>query len=648
MSASAQPRPDLRSFTLLSLGVAATLALHLPHLPLWLPLPLSLLIAWRWLGFSRGRRFPALLRYALVLALPLGVIAAYGTLFGRLPGAALAVGLLVLKLTETETRRDVHIGVAVAAFTLMSALLFGQSLLMTLLVCAALWPLLAALTALQPGAGATRMLLREDALRLALAVPVALLAFVLIPRLATPLWGAPGLAQARTGISARMSPGAIGQLLIDDSPAFRVGFDGAIPPRAQRYFRAVVLWHFDGHAWTPGDAALPLEPIAAQGAPLRYTISLETTRQTLLPALDMPLQPPAGTRFSAARTLLAAQPVDHGLRYSVASSMRYVLAPRLDAAERRLGLQLPMNADPRARALAARWRQRYGADAPAIVDAALRMFHDDGFRYTLLPPPLGRQQVDDFLFDTRAGFCEHYASAFVFLMRAAGIPARVVAGYQGGYANRVAGYLLVRQSDAHAWAEVWLQGHGWTRVDPTAAVRPDRISLGATAAAQGSGAPWYLSGWWLGLRDRIDVINRFWDQAVVGFNALRQRGLLARFGVDPERWQSAALALGGALGMVMAVGLALALREPAAAADDVLGRAFARLERRLARAGHRRGAGEAPVAFLARAAAKLPADGAGQLRRLSTEFARLRYACTPSASALAARDWARRAREFRP
>jgi len=138
MSTPAQPRPDLRSFTLLSLGVAAALALHLPHLPLWLPSPLLLLIAWRWLGFSRGRRFPALLRYALVLALPLGVIAAYGTLFGRLPGAALAVGLLVLKLTETETRRDVYIGVAVAAFTLMSALLFGQSLLMTLLVCAAL------------------------------------------------------------------------------------------------------------------------------------------------------------------------------------------------------------------------------------------------------------------------------------------------------------------------------------------------------------------------------------------------------------------------------------------------------------------------------------------------------------------------------
>ena len=645
--APAAPVPDLRSFSLLSIGIAATLLLHAGHLPLWLSPPLALLLLWRWQGFRRGRAFPAWLRYALVLALPLGIIAQYGTLFGRLPGAALAVGLLVLKLTETRTQRDVRLALAVAAFTLMSALLFGQSLLHTLLVCAALWPLLACLIALQPTRMDTRTLLRESAQRLALALPVTLLAFVLIPRLATPLWGAPGLSQARTGISARMSPGEIGQLLVDDSPAFRASFDGPIPPRAQRYFRAVVLWHFNGRTWTPGSAALPLEPLQLRTPPVRYTITLDTTRQTLLPALDMPLAAPPGTRFTAARTLLADRAVNHTLRYSVESASSYVLDAHLDARERALGLQLPAGADPRARALAARWRQRYGADARAIIGAALRMFHDDGFRYTLTPPPLGAQQVDDFLFDTRSGFCEHYASAFVFLMRAAGIPARVVAGYQGGYANRSADYLLMRQSDAHAWAEVWLQDQGWVRVDPTAAVRPSRISLGATAAHEGAGAPWYISRWWLGLRDRLDVLNRWWQQAVVGFDALRQRGLLTRFGVDPQRWQSVALALGGALALVLAISLALSLRR-GHDASDALGRGFAALERRLTRAGHARRPGEAPASYLDRIAALLPAGKAAALRALSTQFVQLRYACTPLARRLAARDWSRQAREFRP
>ncbi|MCK9368071.1 MAG: DUF3488 and transglutaminase-like domain-containing protein [Metallibacterium scheffleri] len=643
------PRPDARSFGLLSLTVAATLALHATHLPLWLSPPLALLLALRWLGFRRGRRFSVLLRYALVLALPLGVIATYGTLFGRLPGAALAVGLLVLKLTETETRRDVHIAVAFAAFTLMSALLFGQSLLQTLLVCAALGPALATLLALQPSAGATRAILKTAALRLAAALPVTLLAFVLVPRLATPLWGAPGMQQARTGISASMSPGAIGQLLVDDSPAFRVGFDGPIPPRAQRYFRAVVLWHFDGRTWTPGSAArhLPLESLQVRAPVLRYTITLQATRQTLLPALDMPQQAPPGTRFTAERTLLADKSVDHSLRYTVSSAATYRLQPHLGARERALGLQLPAGDDPRARALARRWRTRYGDDPVAIIDAALHRFHDDGYRYTLTPPPLGRQQVDDFLFDTRAGFCEHYASAFVFLMRAAGIPARVVAGYQGGYANRAADYLLVREADAHAWAEVWLRGRGWVRVDPTAAVRPDRISLGAIAAAQGAGARWYQAAWLVGLRDRIDVLNRLWDQSVVGFNALRQRGLLTRFGVDPQRWQSVALALGGALAVALAFGLALALREPAGE-RDALGRAFDRLQRRLARRDHPRQPGEAPAHYLERIAADLPAHQAAALRALSTQFVRLRYASTQPAARLAVRDWIRRAQELKP
>ena len=647
MTARAKPHPDRRAYALLIISAAVTLALHAPHLPLWLPVPAALLLALCWKFRRRGRRFPVLARYALVLALPLGVVASYGTIFGRLPGAALAVGLLTLKLTETETLRDARIVIATSAFVLMSALLFGQSLLQTALVCVALWPLLTAAMSLEPAAGPTRELMRGSASRLILALPIALVAFVLIPRLAAPLWGAPGMQVARTGISARMTPGAIGQLLIDDRPAFRVGFRGPIPARPLRYFRAVVLWHFDGRSWTPGHAALPLERLIIRDRPSRYTVTLDATRQTLLPALDVPVATAPGTLSTAARTLLAMRPVDHTLRYTLESATGYALSPQLVPAERRLGLQLPSDADPRARALAAQWRARYGTDARAIVAAALRMFHYGGFRYTLAPPPLGRQQVDDFLFRTRAGFCEHYASAFVFLMRAAGVPARVVAGYQGGYANRTAGYLLVRQSDAHAWAEVWIPGDGWMRVDPTAAVSPDRISLGATAAAQAAGAPWFLSGWWIGFRNRIDVVNRLWDQAVVGFDALRQHALLTQFGLDPSRWQSVALALGGALGMALAVGLALALREPGKR-GDALATGFQQLERRLTRAGCVRRPGEAPVAYLRRAASSLLPPAATTLLTLAGRFAQLRYGGTQPPPPLAVRDWVRRARDFRP
>ncbi len=640
---------DRRAFSLLCLSVAAVLALHASHLPLWLSLVLALLIVLRWLQQRRGGRVPTLLRLSLVALLLAAVIATYGTLFGRAPGAAFAVGLLVLKLLESERPRDARAAVLFAAFLLMSALLFGQGLLMTLLVAAALLPLLATLTALQPapGADAKRVTWSAPALLLAAALPAALLGFVFVPRLSTPLWGAPADTAARTGVGDTMTPGEYTQLLVDDSPAFRVGFDGPVPPRAQRYFRGVVMEHFDGRTWsTSGSGQLgPAVEVLRPTAPtLRYTVTLEPTQRHLLFALDTPLDAPAGATLTRARTLLRAKPVDARLRYDAVSAPQRILEPVLTPAARRLGLQLPAGFDPRARALAAQWRARFGHDDAAIVQAALRMFHDGGFRYTLAPPPLGRNSVDDFLFDTRAGFCEHYASTFTFLMRAAGIPARVIGGYQGGFHNRLGHYLLVRQSDAHAWSEVWLPGNGWTRVDPTATVRPDRISLGAGAADAGSGA-WYQADWLRGLRNRIDIVNRLWDQAVVGFTALRQRGMLTRFGVDGSDWRSLAGLLAGSAGVLMAIGLALALYERPR--GDALTGGFARLQRRLERRGLPRRAGEGPRDYLLRAADRLDAAHAAQLRQLTATYLQLRYGSLhPPAETV--HNWIQAVTKFRP
>jgi hypothetical protein len=303
---------------------------------------------------------------------------------------------------------------------------------------------------------------------------------------------------------------------------------------------------------------------------------------------------------------------------------------------------LPTHFNPRTRVLATQWRQRYGTDDAAIVRAALALFHDGGFRYTLAPAPLGRDAVDDFLFDTREGFCEHYSSAFTVLMRDAGIPARVVTGYQGGYWNPLADYLLVRNSDAHAWSEVWLAGRGWVRVDPTGAVRPERVSLGAAAAA-GDQLGWYRSDWLQGLRNHWDIVNRWWDQGVIGFDALRQRGLLTPFGVQDTDTATLGMLLAISSVLFIAIGLGWALLRRQT--HDALRTALRELERKLAHAGLRRRQGEGPQHYLSRAARALP----GQRRELGTlmgNYLELRYAHDePPTEPL--RAFRRAVREFR-
>lgn len=647
------PALGQRAFDLLCLTMAVVLALHASHLPIWLTAVLALALGLRWWQRRRhGARIPWWLRLPLTVLLPVAVIATYGTIFGRVPGSALAVGLLVLKALESEQLRDARTGVAFACFALMCALLFGQSLLMTAAVILGMVPALACLRALEPGHRKPRWIREFTPIlkTLALATPLALAAFLFLPRLSSPLWGASlNNDAARTGISGRMSPGDFTQLLIDDSPAFRVTFEGSVPPPAQRYFRGPVLWWFDGRTWTTAGkltqihSALP-ETMAYADPVYHYSVSMEASHQHWLFALDAPLSAPDDAKLTAEHTLVRRKPVDAMLHYHVRSATHHILAPQLSPLERNLGLELPVGFDPRTRDLAQTWRQKYGDDDAAIAKAALKMFHDDGFRYTLTPPPLGHNSIDDFLFNTRAGFCEHYASAFTFLMRAAGIPARVVTGYQGGYWNTTAHYLLVRQSDAHAWSEVWLKGRGWTRFDPTAAVRPDRVSLGAIAA-DGSSANWYQHGWLKALRNHWDVVNHWWGQAVVGFDALRQRGMLTTFGIR-QGSTAMTLMLALAVSLIVLMALAAAFTLLPRRQGDRLEAAMALLRQRLARAGVARRPSEGPTHFFARAARVLPHERK-RLKMLGDAWVALRYAqITPAPEAI--RAFSRAVRDFRP
>jgi transglutaminase-like putative cysteine protease len=636
---------DTRAFDLLSLTLALVLGLHSPHLPWWLVIALAFILGCRW--WQRRQhvgRVPRWLKLPLLALLTLAVVARYGNIFGREPGTALAVGLLVLKLLETEAARDVRVGISFACFALMTALLFDQGLLATAVVALGLLPALATLRALEPGQAPTslvRALLPGLGLTAA-ALPLAVLAFLLVPRLSSPLWGAPSPDQARSGLSDSMSPGNFTDLLIDDRPAMRVSFDGAPPAPGQRYFRAYVMWNFDGRRWSYADVAHRAPAELETAAAIGYQISLQPTRQHVLPMLDVPIDAPAGARMGRDRVVMADKPVNDPLTYSARSAVRYQLQPELGQRARQRGLELPASFNPRTLALGQEWRQRYGDDDAAIVQAALNLFHDSDFRYTLAPAPLGRDSVDDFLFDTREGFCEHYSSSFTVLMRAAGIPARVVTGYQGGYWNKLGDYLLVRNSDAHAWSEVWLDGRGWVRVDPTGAVRPERVSLGAAAAA-GDQLAWYRNDWLQGARNRWDIVNRMWDKGVVGFDALRQRGLLTPFGIRDTDTATLGMLLAISSVLFIAIGLAWALlrRRP----RDPLRDALRMLERKLARGGIVRRPAEGPQHYLSRAARALPGQR-GELAKLMRSYLELRYAHDePPPEPL--REFQRAAQDFR-
>jgi transglutaminase-like putative cysteine protease len=396
---------------------------------------------------------------------------------------------------------------------------------------------------------------------------------------------------------------------------------------ASRYFRAYTMTNFDGESWSPSYDVGTRQPSLLEGTPrFTYEISLEPTRQRVLPLMDMPVAAPGDARLRSDRTAVADRRIDEVYRYQASATTDYRLDTTLDPRQRRQALQLPNGIGPQAHELAASWADHYGNDHLAIARAALAMFHDGGFRYTLAPAPLGRDRIDDFLFHTREGYCEHFSSTFTFLMRAAGIPARVVTGYQGGYWNKLGSYLLVRHADAHAWSEVWLEGRGWVRFDPTGAVRPERVSLGAAAAAatgSGSEGGFFDFAWLHDARDRWDVVNQWWNQAVNGFDALRQEGMLQPFGI--RRAEVGDLAIILAVGCALLVAVALSWAMFQRREGDALDACMRRLERKLARAGVTRRTGEGPRHFFARAARSLPAERNG-LERLSQLYLWSRYA----------------------
>jgi transglutaminase-like putative cysteine protease len=619
--------------------LAGSLALAvLPHagrVPLWATACFVALAGWRVAEQAVRARAPAWpVRLALSAAILAGVLATYGSLFGRNPGVALLVAFSGLKLMETRSARDAFVGVVLGYFLVATHFLFSESIPSALFMLVAVTTLTATLVGLeQPlaGLGAPARLGLAGTLLLQ-ASPLALALFVLFPRLPGPLWALPADAHgALSGLDESMSPGQISRLGLSEAIAFRARFEGPTPPVAELYWRGPVLWGTDGRSWGPGESRGDVPPrVNAEGPSARYSVTLEPHGRRWMFVLDAPLQTPAGASLRADLQVLAARPVRERLRYEAVSATRYRLAS-LSGTERREALALPEGHHPRAIALAQGWRG--AAPTPtALVERALRHFREEPFAYTLTPPLLLGDPVDEFLFGTRRGFCEHYAAAFTVLMRAAGVPARVVTGYQGGELNPLDGYLVVRQRDAHAWSEVWLDGTGWVRVDPTAAVSPSRIERGTVPSLAGAVSPLIAGGFddaspamrlLRGLRFGWEAAQNAWNQWVLGYTPKRQRELLARVGLDMANWGQLAGALAAFTGVpLLVLGLWLALRGERS--RDPVRRLYDRFCGRLARRGLVRAPAEPPLRFARRAAAGLP-ERAQAIASVTDLYVRLRY-----------------------
>ena len=624
------------------LGISGCLALallaHVTTLPVWVPIIVVACGLIR-LGLARsGRSAPprGVLIAASALGMPL-LFLRFHTFNGLVAGTALLSVTAGLKLLETKNQRDIYIITLIIYFVSLAALLEGDSFWLLAYLIGVCWLTTATLlraTSSGPAPGWRRSL-RYGGRILAQALPLALVFWLLFPRFASPLWQIPNDSKtAASGLSDTMSPGDITQLALSDEVAFRVRFDSAAPPAPERYWRGPVLDYFDGHTWTRSTSGFGRAPTQQpEGIAYHYTVMMEPHQHRWLFMLDWPSswnQPRAG--LSNDYTLMQPEPLSRPVDVVGTSYTHVQYSEPLRPGTRAGDLRLPRDRNPRTQQLARELRSAHPDDMD-LVNAVLAMFRQQPFYYTLNPPKLSDNSVDEFLFDTKRGFCGHYASAFAALMRAAGIPARVVTGYQGGTLNPYGDYWILRQSDAHAWTEVWIDGRGWTRIDPTAAIAPERVERGladAVSAEDPLASRWQRSTpWFAGARLRLDLLREIWRERILDFNQDSQRKLLEMLKIPEPDGQKLVMVLGAAMTLAFAWLIWQIHRGLAPPSKDVAGRTYARLCAKLAAAGIARMPHEGAEAYALRVGQLRP-DLADTVTALCRHYSALRYAI-PSA-----------------
>ncbi len=607
---------------------------HLLNLPAWISAMIVSVLAWRLLASFLGWSLPPRpLRLALAVAAVVGVFFTFGRLNGLNAGSALILSMLAMKLLETSRPRDLVVLILISYFLIVVNFLYTQGIPALLYSLPTLWVITIALLQVS---GTRRALTPVAAGRftgrvLLQALPLMALLFLLFPRVPGPLWGLPARSDALSGLDEEMSPGTITRLSLSDEIAFTARFSGAAPAPDDLYWRGPVLHQFDGRTWRRGWRNYQIESgFDFSGIPWQYEITLEPHNRRWLFALDVPGALPSGTRMRFDFQLVSQIPVTTLKRYSVMSYRDHRLDPQPGPHLLEYARDLPDEKNPRTRAFAQSLLAQ-SSDNSDLVRRVLAHFTRQPYIYTLQPPELsGAHPVDHFLFETRAGFCEHFASAFATLMRAAGIPARVVTGYLGGERNPLTGHLTVRQSDAHAWTEVWLDDSGWRRVDPTAAVAPERVRTGL-AGSMGAGEPvpglFMRSNRWLNrVRFSFDALNGMWNGFILGYGPDAQSALLSRLGFRFADWRTLTALLALAVSGVAALLALVILRQRPARRKDPAQQLYDTFCRRMARrAGLTRLPAESPAAFASRCAILRP-DLAARIASITDCYLQARYA----------------------
>lgn len=602
-------------------------------------------LVWRLLSETRGWKPPrGLIKHGLTMAALATLFVSFGNLSGRSAAVSLLAVMLSLKLMECYRIRDARLLISFCLFLAATQFLFDQGILMPIYGVTVVATALIALSCLQrneawANQGEPPQLrvslwaeLGFSMRMLGLALPITLAFFVLFPRLPSPLWGIPDTTlDSQTGLSDSMSPGSIQNLFMDDSPAFRVTFDGAVPDNEDLYWRGPVFWNYDGRTWKPGwmQSRVPA-PVVSETSQNSwdYTVQLEPNERKWLFSLDYPVQAPADSTLTADYQIIRRKPVLQLTEYQLVSNPNHRDAVDLPATFRMAALDLPEDLNPRTLQLVKRWRQQFPDDV-SLINHALQFFNTESFYYSLEAPLLGINAVDEFLFDTRMGYCEHYSSSFAVVMRMAGIPARIVTGYLGGWYSPLGEYMLVRQSDAHAWVEVWLHGEGWSRIDPTSAVSPSRIRQGSLGAIP---APRHVLdfSWLRTTRNSIDIVQQRWNDWVIDYGANRQARLLSPFGMTHLAPSTLIALLGVVIAILAVVILPFVMRIKGPASRTPVQKIWVVFLKKLKSLGVEPLPSAGPNEIAAQASAHVPAFSQ-EFTHISGLYRRYRYSSSPPA-----------------
>jgi len=642
----------LANVTWLVAAMGFVIAPHVERLPWWASAVCLAAGAWRWWIARSGLRTPGwIIMGAIALAITAGAFLEYRKLFGREVGVMLLIVMLCLKVLEMKMKRDAMVVIFIGFFLALTNFLYSQTILMGAYMFICVWLMIATLIGFnrintEPS---VRERLVPAAWLLLQSIPMMIVFFFLFPRVTGPLWSTPQEAQARTGLSDSMSPGDISKLSQSDAVAFRVEFEGAVPNNTDLYWRGPVLGLQSGRGWRMY-GALPVTNFTytALGPETKYRVTMQPHNKTWLFALDIPSVVPPNAMMLSDYQMRSREPVNILKAYSIGSYLNYRIEAESSPAELQRYLNFNSRINPRTIAYGRQMREQH-PDPKVLIEELMGKYNRE-FTYTLEPPLLGANPMDEFLFETKLGFCEHYAGSFALIMRAAGVPARVVTGYQGGEVNPVSRQLVVKQSEAHAWTEVWLADLGWLRVDPTFAVSPLRINRGMSAALGPVGVFDNLIeadklGLLRGLAHTWDAVNSEWNRWVVGFNQDRQRGMFEGIGIPNVDWQTIAIWLiggvfvtGGGVGMFL---LARTYRNRKSPLDA----AFERFCAQMARQGVARDLTEGPVDFLKRIERETP-QAYPEAKDVIDAYVEARYA--PSADPVAARrSFIRLAKRYR-